>query len=60
MAMKKLAVFDIDGTLFRWQLYHELVFRLKDLGYFNSDDAHELEAALTSWQSKKPAGLSTR
>ncbi len=48
MAMKKLAVFDIDGTLFRWQLYHELVFRLKDLGYFNSDDAHELEAALTS------------
>ncbi len=29
------------------------MFRLKDLGYFNSDDAHELEAALTSWQSKK-------
>ncbi len=51
--MKKLAIFDIDGTLFRWQLYHELVFRLKDLGYFNEADALDLDTALKSWQSKQ-------
>lgn len=50
--MQKLAVFDIDGTLFRWQLYHELVFELKTLGYFDSAEALSLDSALTSWQSK--------
>lgn len=51
--MQKLAIFDIDGTLFHWQLYHELVFKLKDLGYFSKEDSHELDSALMSWQSKK-------
>ena len=50
--MKKIAVFDIDGTLFRWQLYHELVFELKKLGYFTGE-ALDLDAALTSWQGRQ-------
>ena len=29
--MRKFAVFDIDGTLYRWQLFHSLVQELTDL-----------------------------
>ncbi len=50
--MQKLAIFDIDGTLFRWQLFHELVFELKSLGRFSQSEAAELDSALTSWQAK--------
>lgn len=50
--MKKLAVFDIDGTLFRWQLYHELVFELKTRDHFSEAEAVALDTALTSWQAK--------
>lgn len=51
--MKKLAIFDIDGTLFRWQLYHELVFELKDEGIFDVATAEKLDTALYEWQAKK-------
>lgn len=50
--MKKLGLFDIDGTLFRWQLYHELVFELKARGYFSEPEAKALDNALLSWQAK--------
>jgi phosphoserine phosphatase len=30
---KRFAVFDLDGTLVRWQLYHALVDRLAKKGY---------------------------
>jgi HAD superfamily phosphoserine phosphatase-like hydrolase len=50
--MRQLAVFDIDGTLFRWQLYHELVFELKTIGSFSEVEAAALDDALTSWQAK--------
>lgn len=51
--MKRIAVFDIDGTLFRWQLYHELVFELKGLGHFSDSEALGLDTALTSWQGRR-------
>lgn len=51
--MKKLAIFDIDGTVFRWQLYHEFVFGLKDRRIFDEDTADRLDTALIEWQSKK-------
>lgn len=51
-SMKKLAVFDIDGTLFRWQLYHELVFELKARHHFSQAEAAALDDALISWQAK--------
>lgn len=50
--MKKLAVFDIDGTLFRWQLFHELVFELKSRDFFTVEEAEALDTALLSWQAK--------
>lgn len=51
--MKPIAVFDIDGTLFRWQLYHELVFELKEQGYFSEEQAHSIDTAFMSWQGRR-------
>lgn len=50
--MKKLAIFDLDGTLFRWQLFHELVFELNRRGAFDKETAHQLDTALLEWQAK--------
>ncbi|PID33419.1 hypothetical protein CR969_00845 [Candidatus Saccharibacteria bacterium] len=55
--MKKVAFFDIDGTLFRWQLYHDLVFELKDMGKFSEDDASNIDRALVDWQAKNKTWL---
>lgn len=49
----KFAAFDIDGTLFRWQLFHELVFTLKDMGCFDEDISRELDAAFLAWRGWK-------
>lgn len=51
--MKKLAVFDLDGTFFRWQLYHELVFEMKTRGYFTHEEADALGTTLLDWQAKR-------
>lgn len=49
----KFAAFDIDGTLFRWQLFHELVFTLKDMGCFDDDTSKELDEAFLAWRGWK-------
>ncbi len=51
--MKKIAFFDLDGTLFRWQLFHELVFELKDQGLFDEQTSQSIEEALLKWQGKE-------
>lgn len=51
--MKPLALFDLDGTFFRWQLYHELVFELKNEGVFAPETAERLDTALIEWQAKR-------
>ena len=48
-----LAAFDLDGTLFRWQLFHELVFELKDQNMFDSETSRDIEQALNKWQGKE-------
>jgi HAD superfamily hydrolase (TIGR01490 family) len=48
-----IAAFDLDGTLFRWQLFHELVFELKDQGLFDSATKRDIEQALNKWQGKE-------
>lgn len=50
---RKLAVFDLDGTLYRWQLYHEVVFALKDKGVFHPELAHKLDEAFASWNNRQ-------
>ena len=51
--MKKFAAVDIDGTLFRWQLFHELVFELKDQHLLSADDSVTLEKAFIDWRGLK-------
>ena len=48
--MKKFAVFDIDGTLYRWQLYHELVQLLALEDILPNDVYRELDARWNKWR----------
>lgn len=50
---RKIAFFDLDGTFFRWQLYHELAFELKDQGVFDEATAQKLDESLIAWQAKQ-------
>ncbi len=51
--MKKFAVFDIDGTLIRWQLYHAVVDRLAKDGHLG-DKAHDnLHEARMVWKRRE-------
>lgn len=52
MPDKKFAVFDIDGTLFRWQLFHELVFELSREGCFPPDVSLTLSQAFAGWRGQ--------
>ena len=49
----KFAAFDIDGTLFRWQLFHELVFALKEMGCFDDETSKGLDGAFLAWRGWK-------
>jgi HAD superfamily hydrolase (TIGR01490 family) len=53
--MKKFAVFDIDGTLFRWQLFSEVVFELMQDGYIPREVRAEVEAKMSQWRNRKTA-----
>lgn len=50
---KKIAAVDIDGTLFRWQLFHELVFELKDQQLLDAEASVALEKAFVDWRGLK-------
>ena len=50
--VKKFAVFDIDGTLFRWQLYHELFDALIDEKLVQPNDAKSVVDARESWRNR--------
>jgi HAD superfamily hydrolase (TIGR01490 family) len=49
---QKLAIFDLDGTLYRWQLFHELVFCLKDKGVFTEEASLLLDEAYAAWTNR--------
>lgn len=48
--MKKFAVFDIDGTLYRWQLYHDLVQVLALANVFPQTAFVELQTRWNKWR----------
>jgi HAD superfamily hydrolase (TIGR01490 family) len=50
---RKFAAFDIDGTLFRWQLFHEFVFALKDAGQFDAKTVKLIDDHFLAWTSRK-------
>jgi HAD superfamily hydrolase (TIGR01490 family) len=50
--MKKFAVFDIDGTLIRWQLYHAVVNRLAIENLLDKKSYNRIRAARRIWKER--------
>lgn len=50
---KKFAVFDIDGTLIRWQLYHAVVDKLAASGVLGPDAQKRLHDARMVWKRRE-------
>lgn len=53
MTRRKFAVFDIDGTLIRWQLYHAVVDRLAKQGLLGKDAHQALHQARMRWKHRE-------
>lgn len=51
--MKKFAVFDIDGTLVRWQLYHALTDKLASQGLLGKNAKEQLQVARRQWKTRQ-------
>ncbi|HEU5121730.1 MAG TPA: HAD-IB family hydrolase [Candidatus Saccharimonadales bacterium] len=49
----KFAVFDIDGTLFRWQLFSEIVFELIATGHIPEQARQDVDKKMAEWRSRK-------
>lgn len=49
---RKFAVFDIDGTLIRWQLYHAMVDALLRQGIVDSQDFEVVRIARMNWKRR--------
>ncbi|MEK7603403.1 MAG: HAD family phosphatase [Patescibacteria group bacterium] len=52
----KFAVFDIDGTLIRWQLYHAVVDRMAKLGHLGLDAHEKLHIERMKWKRRESPG----
>lgn len=52
MQQKKFAVFDIDGTLVRWQLYHAVADNLVKLGHIDETAYAGVQSARMSWKRR--------
>jgi HAD superfamily hydrolase (TIGR01490 family) len=50
--MKKFAVFDIDGTLIRWQLYHSIADTLARLGHISPKAHQSIKDARMLWKRR--------
>lgn len=50
--MRKFAVFDFDGTLIRWQLYHSMFDRLKNLEKIDPKDVDKVRQARLLWKTR--------
>ncbi|HSW80302.1 MAG TPA: HAD family phosphatase [Candidatus Saccharimonadales bacterium] len=56
MSKQKFAVFDIDGTLVRWQLYHAMVDRLAKAGFVPQDAYERAMKARLKWKERSGEG----
>ena len=52
MTTRKFAAFDIDGTIFRWQLYHQLVFDLARHGALPASFEEQIAPYLENWRRR--------
>lgn len=53
MARQPFAVFDIDGTLIRWQLYHIMVDKLAKRGALGESALDEVREARMAWKRRE-------
>lgn len=53
MPKKSFAVFDIDGTLIRWQLYHVIVDKLASQGHLGRGAEQQLRNARMTWKRRE-------
>lgn len=53
MTMKPFAVFDIDGTLIRWQLFHAIVNALGKHGHILRRTHDQIHAARMDWKNRR-------
>lgn len=49
---RPFAVFDIDGTIIRWQLYHALGDQLAQAGYIDSNAFQQVQKARMDWKRR--------
>jgi HAD superfamily hydrolase (TIGR01490 family) len=52
MASQPFAVFDIDGTLIRWQLYHAVADELARRGHLDGIQFERVMQARTAWKNR--------
>lgn len=52
MELKKFAVFDFDGTLIRWQLYHSIFDKLKSPGRIDASGIDKVQKARMLWKTR--------
>lgn len=52
----KFAVFDIDGTVIRWQLYHAIVSELADRGHLFEGASIAINDARMTWKKRAHKG----
>jgi HAD superfamily hydrolase (TIGR01490 family) len=52
---KKFAVFDIDGTLIRWQLFHAIVHHLGKHNYIDAETHNAIRSARMKWKNRNNA-----
>jgi FMN phosphatase YigB (HAD superfamily) len=54
-APRKFAVFDIDGTLIRWQLYHAVFDQMAKQGHIPADDYQRARDLRMKWKIRESA-----
>lgn len=52
MSKRPFAVFDIDGTLIRWQLYHAIADALAKKGYIDAGTHQKIKEARMIWKKR--------
>lgn len=50
---RKFAVFDIDGTLIRWQLFHAIFDRLGNSGFITPEHHNTIKEARMHWKNRE-------
>lgn len=53
MSTQPFAVFDIDGTLIRWQLYHSIVEELAKQGHIDQQEYQRIKTSRMTWKNRQ-------